>query len=489
MQADKGLSIPAQLEEIRRWAGEHGYEILEEFVDDAYSGKDADRPAFQDMLAKLREGREVRAVICWKSSRFARNVEQAAAFRGLLKRKGVELLTVAEPSVEGPTGVIVSTLLDAMNEFYSLQLAEEVVRGQKEAVRQGGVPGGAPPYGFRKERQGRHLKYVPQEDEAEVVRKIYRWYGEGVSMIEIARRLDEQRAPVRRGGKWSSAYVRKILTVHTKVYLGNVVYGKTRQPGRGETHIQRDEREWLVIEGAHEAIITPQEVEAVELTRQGRPAWQNLNRNTRVRGVALLKGLLVCEQCGCKASSTVSNGRRYYVCGSRLLRQVKGIEVPRHDSPWLRVDLLDPRVMEMAKEHITREIIEKVREALQEEEPGKGEPEGKRGEIERRIQRLQKKRGRLVGAIAEGILQGDDAREQMKEIREQLDVAERELEELQEGEEDFSEWEVLLEEAIQSPEGKEALALALINEVVFGWGEVVIRYKLLFPEDRIQLRV
>jgi chromosome segregation ATPase len=143
----------------------------------------------------------------------------------------------------------------------------------------------------------------------------------------------------------------------------------------------------------------------------------------------------------------------------------------------------------MAKEHITREIIEKVREALQEEEPGKGEPEGKRGEIERRIQRLQKKRGRLVGAIAEGILQGDDAREQMKEIREQLDVAERELEELQEGEEDFSEWEVLLEEAIQSPEGKEALALALINEVVFGWGEVVIRYKLLFPEDRIQLRV
>ena len=487
MQAEKGLSIPAQLEEIRSWAKEHGYEIIEEFVDDAYSGKDTDRPAFQQMLSRLKKKRcEAKAIVCWKSSRFARNVEHAAAFRGLLRRRGIELLAVAEPSVDGPTSVIVNTLLDAMNEFFSLQLAEDVLRGQKEAVRQGGAPGGVAPYGYRKERRDGHLAYVPQEEEAAVVKRIYRLYGEGMSMMDIATLLESEGIPGRRGGKWQSAYIRKILTVQQKIYLGCLVYGKTKQPKRGATHIKRQEKEWLVVENAHEPIISPDMADAANATRQDRPVWQNLNRNAG-QSPPLLRGLLVCDQCGYRGTTTTSNGRRYYICSSRMLRKTKGLDIPEHGTPWLRQDLLDAKVTQEAKKHITGKIIFKIRRAL-EEEQGKENPKDEKTELEKQIRILKNKRARLVDAIADGVIRSMDAREKMEKISKHLDQLEVELEKQEEKPSPFTEIERAINEALCSEEGKAALALALIDHISFNWEEIVIHYKILFPEDRIQLR-
>ena len=76
----------------------------------------------------------------WKYDRIARSVITAATFREMLKRRGIKLISLTEPPVDGPHSIIINSVLDAMAELYSLQLAENTLRGQKETARRGLSP-------------------------------------------------------------------------------------------------------------------------------------------------------------------------------------------------------------------------------------------------------------------------------------------------------------------------------------------------------------
>ena len=104
-------SIDGQLRECRAFAAREGYIIVGEYVDRAYTGRNDNRPDFQRMLAD--SGKHVFDVILvWKLDRFARNKEDAAINKALLKRNGVKVVSATEAISDGPEGILVETMLD-----------------------------------------------------------------------------------------------------------------------------------------------------------------------------------------------------------------------------------------------------------------------------------------------------------------------------------------------------------------------------------------
>ena len=94
-QAEKDLSIPAQLKALRKYAIKRGWDVVREFIDEAESARTANRPAFQEMitLAKQKES-TFESILVWKLSRFARNREDAVLYKALLRKKGIQVISI-----------------------------------------------------------------------------------------------------------------------------------------------------------------------------------------------------------------------------------------------------------------------------------------------------------------------------------------------------------------------------------------------------------
>lgn len=300
-QAREGESIPAQRQRLTDWARAHGYQVVAEYCDAGESARAADRPEFVRMLKDARSGdREFDTILVWKWDRFARNVDDATIYKGLLRRQlGVDLKAVGDPESEGAVGVLLERILDVVAEFQSLVTAEHV-KNTMSFLASSGRWLGKVPFGYRLGEGG---LLVAEPDEAEAVRWAFGAFARGDEGIAgIADRFASGglfAATLRRGYKWSPQAVRVMLS--NRVYTGAVVWNRRRtviestdgMSRRSTRH--RDEGEWVVVEGAHEPLVDDATFETVQAALE-----QNRMRRRRARpyGDYLFRGLVTCGRCG-----------------------------------------------------------------------------------------------------------------------------------------------------------------------------------------------
>ena len=105
---------------------------------EAESGRIADRPQFRKMIE---EGSQPNApfqvILVWKFSRFTRKREHAVAFKSMLRRKGIRVVSITEQADDTPTGRLLEAIIESVDEFYSENLGQEVTRGMREAASRG----------------------------------------------------------------------------------------------------------------------------------------------------------------------------------------------------------------------------------------------------------------------------------------------------------------------------------------------------------------
>ena len=125
---DVDLSVAAQLRALRDYAKSNGYSVAREYVDEAESGRIADRPQFRKMID---EGGKAAApfevILVWKFSRFTRKREHAVAFKSMLRRKGIRVVSITEHADDSPTGKLMEAIIESVDEFY---LGKSCRRGQ-----------------------------------------------------------------------------------------------------------------------------------------------------------------------------------------------------------------------------------------------------------------------------------------------------------------------------------------------------------------------
>ena len=137
------LSPTSQLKEIKKWAKDNGYILTNEYIfmeNEGVSGRKADnRLEFQRMIATAKtKPKPFDAIILWKFSRFARNQEESTFYKGLLRRKlGIDVISISEPILEGMFGRLIEMIIEWFDEYYSVNLSGEVMRGMTEKAHRG----------------------------------------------------------------------------------------------------------------------------------------------------------------------------------------------------------------------------------------------------------------------------------------------------------------------------------------------------------------
>lgn len=232
------LSPDTQLEKIREYAAKNNLLLLSEYIfhDDGISGRAAEkRPGFQQMIATAKDpSHPFDVIIVWKFSRFARNQEESIFYKSILRSKcKVDVVSVSEPLIAGPFGSLIERIIEWMDEFYSVRLAEEVKRSMTVNAKNGALQA-TPSFGYRVEN--RQLVIVPEE--AEIIREIFRRFIAGDAMFRIAKDLSARGVRTHRGNPFENRTIDYIL--NNPVYLGKLRWtptGRTRRNFKNEDSI------------------------------------------------------------------------------------------------------------------------------------------------------------------------------------------------------------------------------------------------------------
>lgn len=291
------LSPDAQKRLIIDYCKKNGYTITNEniFIENGISGKKADkRPEFKRMIA-LAKSKEhpFDVILVWKFSRFARNQEESIVYKSMLKKANVDVVSVSEPVIDGPFGSLIERIIEWMDEYYSIRLSGEVIRGMTEKALRGGY-NAQPPLGYRKNSD----TGVPEiyEPEAVIVRNIFSFISQGLSLIDTARSVNNMGFHTRRGGMFEQRTIRYII--ENPFYYGYVRWNR-QNPSE---HTIKDKSEWIIAPGTHPVLINKESWDFAneQLIKISRPYKE--------RGTSGIKhwlsGIVKCSSCG---SSLVSN--------------------------------------------------------------------------------------------------------------------------------------------------------------------------------------
>ena len=253
------FSPASQLSHIRTYAEHHNL-LLSDchiYVDEGISGRTAvKRPAFLRMIAAARETpRPFDVILVWKYSRFARSRQDSIFYKSLLRREcGIDVISVTEPLSADPTSILMEALLEAMDEYYSVNLGQEVRRGMQEKFKRGGVVS-IPPFGY----QVVDGQFVPDPMQAPYVPLIYQKFLAGSTCPEIARFLNASGIQTSRENPFDSRAVRYILS--NPFYIG--ILRRQAHPASAHDHFYQD-TEMDYAQGTHTPLISPALFEQVQ---------------------------------------------------------------------------------------------------------------------------------------------------------------------------------------------------------------------------------
>jgi len=308
---DVDLSISAQLKALREYANRNSHEVVKEFVDEAESGRTTARPAFREMIGLARLKRPpFAAILVWKLSRFARSREDSIVYKSLLRKQGIQVISINEPIEDSPTGRLMEGIIEVIDEFYSSNLAQDVVRGMRENAARGYFNGSHAPFGYLRKRvkDGEKTRNTlePDQNHAPIVQRIFKECADGKGLKEITKDLNREGIPAPAGGKWGKRRIHKILT--NEAYVGCLVWGKHH---KGKSNLPPVRKE-----GAWPAIIDKETFDRVQTSLNARAPKVTHPRVTSSH--YLLSGLIRCRKCGAAYIGYAAKSGRfhYYVCGT-----------------------------------------------------------------------------------------------------------------------------------------------------------------------------
>ena len=387
---DVDLSVSAQLRALKDYARANGYSVARQYVDEAESGLVADRPQFREMIE---EGSKPKApfdvILVWKFSRFTRKREHAVAFKSMLRRKGIRVVSITEQAEDNATGRLLEGIIESVDEFYSENLAQEVVRGMREAASRGFFLGSKAPFGYRRVKVSDGMKERPTLEvdpaTAPVVKEIFESSLSGYGLKEICRTLND-RGITNRGKRWYKGGLHYLLT--NEAYTGTAVWGRTTKVEKAQDPVR--------VEGAWPALVSRELFDAVQQAMRDRAP--KVQRPGRVGSKFLLSGLLKCGVCGRPYSGQGAKSGQfaYYVCGT-LFREGAGTCSAR----YLNAPRVEDFIVEKIRERILTEetIVELVTMVAEEIDAMAGELSGRLEVIDAELRDVRKRLERLYEAL------------------------------------------------------------------------------------------
>ena len=310
---DVSDSIVSQKNIIEKKVKELGKEffIVDYYIDDGYTGLNTNRPDFQRMIKDLEKG-IINCIITKDLSRLSRNSFEANYLIELyFLGRNIRYISVLDNVDTGTKNsnndmIQFKTLI---NDWYSKDISRKIKSSIWARKEKGMFMGAIAPYGYKKSKEDKH-KLVINRQEARIVKRIYKEYSKGKSIVEIIKELQNDNIPSPNNSsnngeiryKWREEMIRRML--YNKVYLGHTEYGKRinlSYKSKKRKYIPPEE--WKIVYNTHEAIINEELFGKVQRVR-------SINRTIkRKKHVWELNGLVKCKECGAKMTLKVEYKR------------------------------------------------------------------------------------------------------------------------------------------------------------------------------------
>lgn len=399
-------SIDAQIRAIRDYCNKNDYNLIAIYKDEAISGTSTeDREQFLQMITDSKE-RQFKYVVVHKFDRFARNRYDHALYEKKLEDNGVKLISVIEQLNDSPESVILKSVLTGMNEYYSLNLAREVRKGQKENALKCIHNGGICPLGYDLNED---KTYKINKTEAEAVKLIFKMYLDGRGYATIADELNSQGFTNKLGKPFRKTSIRDTLL--NEKYTGTFIFGKKDKNGK----LTGNE---LRIDNGIPAIISKEIFEQVQFKINNRKHRKTNSRST-AKNTYLLTGLCICGECG----GTFSGGYRTVDRISRnihygyLCRQRKD-KVSNCKNKAIKKEELETMVINAVKTHIfhdnqiriiTNKVWDYIKSNINYSEKGLAV-------INSKIKSLENKNDKLINMSLDGLISEFEFKNKKREI-------------------------------------------------------------------------
>lgn len=297
------FSPDAQLRAMKKYCDDNDLLLPKEFIfmDEGISGRNAKkRPAFQNMIKTAKtKPKPFDIILVHKFDRFARNREDSVVYKSLLRSElGIQVVSITESIGDDKMGIIMESMLEAMAEYYSLNLSDEVKKGMSEKAKKGGVQT-KPSFGYKVENN----KFIPDEIEAPYVTEIFKRFVSGEPYSGIARWLNSVGMRTHQGNKFEQRTVQYII--------GNPVYiGTLRWTPSGRTERNKPLPDTIFLENQHTPLVAKELWDIAQKKRRKLLSAQRKYVKEGEHKSFWLSGLLVCDNCG----RTLSRSGKYLQC-------------------------------------------------------------------------------------------------------------------------------------------------------------------------------
>ena len=307
-------SIAYQMEAITQYCLAHQIDLCAAYQDEAESGTSANRKGFQELIAAAKR-HDFDAVVIYDISRGSRDVVDWFSFRKTMRALGIQVISTTQTlgDITDPSSFLMELITAGLGQHMVLDTRKKSMAGMLERAKKGLYNGGHAPLGY-------DIKdgcYVINEEEAETVRTIFRWYADGASYNQILDRLKDKRGKFGRPFGKNSFY----SILHNERYIGIYKWN--------ERNI-RVMRKWaggkktdnpVILEG-----IIPPIIDRDTWDRVQRRFRHHKNGAHKAKREYLLTGLIECSLCGATYVGHCAVNRRkdgsvrenrYYTCGNR----------------------------------------------------------------------------------------------------------------------------------------------------------------------------
>ena len=456
-KSEKVDVIANQIEICKSYLTERPYlNLVDTYVDNGRTGTVFDRPEFNRLMTDIRSGR-IKCLVVRDLSRFGRDyIETGTFLERIFPQIGLRFISIKENfdsfDTDGNSESLLIPLQNMVNSLYSKDISRKVSTALKAQMESGEFKKRNLPYGYRWDEE--HSNMVFDEETAPIVRKIFQWKIEGLSLPAIADRLDAMDAPnpefqkyqvgVRTGNAtakkvWNKSTLTNILD--NPHYVGDTVLGRTLNAiykGVKNQHIDREN--WIVFPDTHEAIISREDFQRVREMREAaaRARVEKMERSEKIRAtlINLFDGKIVCAECGKKLyyhRKRIDKDKRgrwyaYYECSTSVGRRYE------HCTPhYTRQDVLEEKVLASIQLQVKAALdYDKLLDKLRGSEGEKNIRDQQNAlitSLNLRISGVSKKRTRLYEDYVEGVLDEEEYAFAKKSYDEQFAELSRRLDE------------------------------------------------------------
>jgi len=315
-QAQKELSIPAQLDAMKNYVRSNTWSVVGSFIDRGESARTADRPELKKLISRCRQDKAIQVVIVHKIDRLARNLVDFATIKAVLKQHGVRLISVSEPFDDNPIGQLLENILASISEWYSANLGEEIKKSHSAKLKKGEWPH-KPPVGYisvkSKTKSGRP-KHIPDPQTGPLVCQSFELFATGnYSLKTLSDEMAERGLQTRYGRIYSSESMKKLLS--KKFYIG-------RMEWKGREY-----------NGVHRPLISKKKYYDVQQVLCARSADTGEKGKLRF----LLRGITFCSECVQRLTAENHPRGSYYRCPTNIHKD-------NCDQPYTPVQQLDKQL-------------------------------------------------------------------------------------------------------------------------------------------------